>query len=304
MNAHDPKLEQRLAELRGVAEPMPADKRRVLESVRAVLDLQSGSPPAVGEPKAIERSLKQGRARVAPAARATARSLRPWLGGALIGGVVGLSLGLRLGRVDERSTDATKLDRSGVAQAASAGSASSSSELSASASTAQVSTPSSARGAARDDSGASQPGAAHELARRVPARKMSRAGASAARLGTDPRAADESIDLALALELLQRAEQALHASEPQLALGVLSDLDRRAARSLLREERLTTSALVLCELDRPDEARAAREELQREFPGSIYAPRLGQSCATGSAAPDTPQSKIAPGSAKSRDRGH
>lgn len=87
------------------------------------------------------------------------------------------------------------------------------------------------------------------------------------------------LELADALARLHRAERALHAGDATLALDVLSSLDRRAAPALLREERLVTRALALCQAQRLQEALDTRRALEREFVGSIYTARLEQSCA-------------------------
>jgi hypothetical protein len=91
------------------------------------------------------------------------------------------------------------------------------------------------------------------------------------------RASDDDFEQQLAL--LQRAESALHASDPELALGFLSDLDRRAPVASLRQERLTALVLARCAVGQVDAARAARRELLDEFPSSIYLQRLAESCA-------------------------
>jgi hypothetical protein len=86
-------------------------------------------------------------------------------------------------------------------------------------------------------------------------------------------------DLAAALEQVHRAERALYAGDAELALLILSDLDRRAGLALLREERLTTRVLALCQADHVEEALETRRQLEREFASSIYVRRLDTSCA-------------------------
>ena len=114
---------------------------------------------------------------------------------------------------------------------------------------------------------------------RPPSRSRRATGMSAAPPTARPHSPPEP-SLMEALDLLHRAERALHGDAPELAMGFLSDLDRRTPRHLLREERLATRALAACALGRPDEARAARRELMTEAPASIYLLRLEQSCIT------------------------
>jgi hypothetical protein len=87
------------------------------------------------------------------------------------------------------------------------------------------------------------------------------------------------LELAEALDHLHRAERALYGGEAKRALGILSDLDRREGPALLREERLTTRVLALCQEERVEEALDARRQLEREFARSIYVRRLDESCA-------------------------
>jgi len=252
-DAIDPELERRLAQLRQVAEPKPADKRRVLESVRASALLNAQLPPPHADWPRLERLVDVARPGAASAAKSAARRLYPWLGGALIGGVVGVVLGVGWARTDG--------SRSELAE------------------TIEPAPASKATGVPNEAPIAVEP--LPTLAPAVPAPliRASGNGRAAARLSRQEPPRQPKLDLAGALELLHQAEQALHAGESELALGLLNDLDRRAERASLRQERLTTLVLALCQQRRVEAARATRQELQREFPGSIYTSRLDRSCA-------------------------
>lgn len=270
MKAADLKLERQLAELRSEAAPSLEDKRRVLTSVRATLE-SAWIPPV--EPEVREPRDTAPRAQNVPAApdvpanvsAALWVSLRPWLGGALIGAALGLGLGLLWGSGHPSATPnqtRASVEEASVLAPVSQRAASVDSPL----------LPSPAPEGIAAPSTAASDGVAAARAT-PPQRRLLRPHAGRV-------AAPRTLDLDRALALLQRAERALHAAEPELALGLLRELDRRAAWKLLRQERLTTLALALCKLDRKQEARAARQALLREFQSTIYASRLERSCAS------------------------
>lgn len=93
------------------------------------------------------------------------------------------------------------------------------------------------------------------------------------------------LELSEALELLRRAEAAARHSDGLQARMWLDDLDRRAPRDLLREERLATSVLASCVLGEVAAARAALAELEQTNPQSMYRSRLEGSCATAAPRP-------------------
>lgn len=79
--------------------------------------------------------------------------------------------------------------------------------------------------------------------------------------------------------LLQRAQSALAAKNPELALAVLAEHERRFAAGALAEERRAAKVLALCALGRVDEARALARAFVNAAPRSVLVPRLEHSCA-------------------------
>jgi hypothetical protein len=59
---------------------------------------------------------------------------------------------------------------------------------------------------------------------------------------------------------------------------LLDDLDARAARPLLREERLATRVLALCRDGQVDAAERLANAARNETPGSIYGALLQRAC--------------------------
>lgn len=322
MKSSDPDLDLQLDVLRDLVEPTPSDRQRVLDAVRATIDARV-EPGAGGSADAPQRALaNQSRpSRVAHGARQS--KLGPWIGGALIGGAIGMWIGFGLARLDlgtsaaiPVASTATPGTRVADLRPGAAGLEPNVAEPDGAASPGTGDTRARgaaerddrARGAATRDDSASGALERDDSARTAPASGRGRQPADsaqatrganarstttrarAARLERAP-AAPEALGLGEALEILHRAEGALHADEPGLALGLLGDLDRRAAQALLREERLTTLALALCALGRVDEARATRVSLEREAASSIYLSRLERSCAE---APPLPGRRRAP----------
>jgi hypothetical protein len=82
-----------------------------------------------------------------------------------------------------------------------------------------------------------------------------------------------------AVRLLRRARSALQKGEARLSLGLLDELDARFPRAMLDEERGATRVLALCANDEIDAARRLATRLLADYPRSIYAHRLEQSCA-------------------------
>ena len=60
----------------------------------------------------------------------------------------------------------------------------------------------------------------------------------------------------------------------------LGDLDRRAPREMLREERLATQVLAACALGDVVAARDAARQLEQQNSESMYRARLEGSCVT------------------------
>ena len=80
-------------------------------------------------------------------------------------------------------------------------------------------------------------------------------------------------------QLLQRAQRALGAGNPQLARALLDELDDQFPNGVLLEERRAARVLVLCGLGRVAEARAQAQQFRSAYPTSVHAERVGASCA-------------------------
>lgn len=126
-------------------------------------------------------------------------------------------------------------------------------------------------------------------ASRAPAAERSAALPRAKPRTTPPRTKSDAHPSAvdrtflMALRLLERAEHALGAGEPALAASLLDELDARFPPALLDEERRATRALTWCALGERSRASGITRRLLEDNPRSIYAERLGQSCAAPSA---------------------
>ena len=114
--------------------------------------------------------------------------------------------------------------------------------------------------------------------------RRQRASAASSSRTVAPRAVPQPapkadvFDLSEALELLRRAEAAVRRSDGLEARIWLTDLDRRAPRNVLVEERLVTSTLADCLLGDVEAARATLRELEASNSESIYRARLEGSC--------------------------
>ena len=84
--------------------------------------------------------------------------------------------------------------------------------------------------------------------------------------------------LAEELAMLQRARRAIADENGRLALGIVQELDERLPSGLLMEERDATRILSLCQLQRSREARKRAAVFLARYAGSVYAPRVRQSC--------------------------
>ncbi|HTQ05678.1 MAG TPA: hypothetical protein VMI54_17570, partial [Polyangiaceae bacterium] len=78
--------------------------------------------------------------------------------------------------------------------------------------------------------------------------------------------------------LLQHAERALAASDPNAALAWLGEHERRFPSGALREERQAAKVLAFCALGRVAEARGLARAFLSASPGSVLVPRLERSC--------------------------
>jgi hypothetical protein len=81
-----------------------------------------------------------------------------------------------------------------------------------------------------------------------------------------------------ALDLLRHAEGAVRRADGLEARMWLGDLDRRAPRDMLLEERLVTQTLADCVLGDLAAAEEALGQLEKTNPESIYRARLEGSC--------------------------
>jgi len=75
--------------------------------------------------------------------------------------------------------------------------------------------------------------------------------------------------------LLSRAEVALHAGNPAVALQALNEHERRFSSGVLVEERIAARVQALCALGRKAEANA---QLSRLSPKSLHGAKPGQAC--------------------------
>jgi hypothetical protein len=144
-------------------------------------------------------------------------------------------------------------------------------------STESSSTESSSAGATPDAAPALPPAAAVRLPARVAhrarlARKPAHGQAIAAAPDVGPTLgpSDE-------LALLQRAERAVRADQPALALALTAELDERYAQSRLLQERHAIALMAACEAAAGDASERAASFL-REYPKSVYAPRIRELC--------------------------
>lgn len=88
----------------------------------------------------------------------------------------------------------------------------------------------------------------------------------------------EAPSLAEEVETLARARRVLGSGNPQLALGLLAELDQSHPNGALRQEREATRILALCAANRIPEGPLAAERFISESPSSIYAGRIRAGC--------------------------
>ena len=103
------------------------------------------------------------------------------------------------------------------------------------------------------------------------------------------------------VSLLKRAEQAIRSREPQLALGLIEELDRRFARGKLLDERSAARVMANCLELEPEAARRAGETYLRNAPGHVYHERVRQLCGLGEVTPNVKTDTVENASGSSGD---
>jgi hypothetical protein len=89
-----------------------------------------------------------------------------------------------------------------------------------------------------------------------------------------------TLSLAEALQVLHRAERAIYSSKAAWAISLLDELDERAPKAMLREERIATRVLALCADGQVERAEQLAARARREAPSSIYGALLLRACDT------------------------
>jgi len=140
-------------------------------------------------------------------------------------------------------------------------------------------------GSATAEAAAPSPAPASAAARRQ-LEQRAKARARARPLATS---AKSPLTLAEALQLVHRAERAIYSDNAAWALTLLDDLDERAPRAMLHEERLATRILALCADGQVESAERLASRARQEAPSSIYGSILERVC--DSAASSAPASK-------------
>lgn len=93
-----------------------------------------------------------------------------------------------------------------------------------------------------------------------------------------PSASAAGDSLTLELDLLQRAEHTIRAGEPQLALGLLRELDAKFPKGQLMQERTAARVLANCQLDETEDAQQRGRTYLSAHPRSVYANRVRTLC--------------------------
>ncbi len=86
--------------------------------------------------------------------------------------------------------------------------------------------------------------------------------------------------------MLERVDQAIRSSEPQLALGLIRELDQRFPKGKLLDERAAARVMAQCLQLEPAAARQAGENYLRKAPGRAYHERVRQLCGLVEAVPN------------------
>lgn len=96
----------------------------------------------------------------------------------------------------------------------------------------------------------------------------------------DPGASDVAAEDPIGEEvaLLRRADQAIRSNEPQVALGLIQELDRRFAKGKLLDERTAARVMANCLELEPEAARRMGDAYLRKAPSHVYHERVRQMC--------------------------
>jgi hypothetical protein len=138
-----------------------------------------------------------------------------------------------------------------------------------------------------------------EVASRAPRARPSRAQSHTARdeppLTSPTNAASSAGNPGEELLLLQRAERAVRADNPALALALIGELEQRYPRSIVLEERRAIELMAYCVAGATD-ASARAQRFLRDHPRSVHAGRIGEVCPSemGESAPRRSQTSGTP----------
>lgn len=266
-----------LAGARAGAEPGSEDAARNLASIEARLGLLDagsgpggrtahGREPSARAPEPVRAPLRELRAPLAAVRHAALVKVGLVLSFGLTTGVVGYWIG----RTESPERQDALESVPPRAPAANAPSARTDSVTASSPASAPGDSPAAAIAS-------SEPAAAAPAS--VPPRAKPRAHIPAAR-GAARAVAETTpaFTLSDALDRLRHAEGAVRRSDGLEARMWLGDLDRRAPREMLREERLVTQTLAECVLGDTVAAAESLSQLEQTNPESIYRARLEGSC--------------------------
>jgi hypothetical protein len=88
----------------------------------------------------------------------------------------------------------------------------------------------------------------------------------------------EPATLAEETRLLDQTQVALRSGNPERALDLVAEYQRRFGAGALREEALAARVIALCRAGRWEAGRLAAAQFSEEFPGSPLWPRVRRSC--------------------------
>jgi len=105
--------------------------------------------------------------------------------------------------------------------------------------------------------------------------------------GQDRNAAPTRVSFYEELSYIRRAQTALAAGNPTLALGLMRSLSELRSDGALLAERDMTEVLALCALGRDGEAEDVGRRVRARGDGSMYGSRLDKTCARASGTDDS-----------------